>query len=152
MAEVLAVVGGLAAAVQLCGSALRFSNVLFRFSTDAGAATAEVERFALQVRSFSKAVNVAQITLIKYIRECPKSAVVVHISSVHILADIDSEAATVQKHLLDIQAQVKGLKSRSVVWASIKWTWNKSSIMELLTTRNGERQSKLRPFDDYRLA
>lgn len=71
------------------------------------------------------------MALAKYFRENPKSPVVIHISSRHILEDINSEAETVQDHLLDVQAKAERLKSRSVLWASIKWSWNKSLILEL---------------------
>lgn len=129
--EALAVIGGLGAALQLSTAALDFSKFLYHLATNAGAAAAEIERFAHQVRSFSQAVNVAQMALAKYFRDNPQSPVVIHISSRHILADIDSEAETVQNHLLDVQAKAERLKSRSVLLAIIKWSLNKSLILKL---------------------
>jgi hypothetical protein len=131
MAEFLAVTGGLAAVVQLAASGRRLVKTLYRFAVDAGAAAAEVERFANQVRTFSGTVEVAQQTVSFYCRENPESPVVAFIKSSQVLADIDSEASTVQAHLWAIRDQVIDMKSRWVVWASIKWSVKKSSILEL---------------------
>lgn len=131
MAEFLAIAGGMAAVVQLAGTGRRFFKTLHRFAMNAGSAGAEVERFANQVRTFSDAVELAEQTLSTYCREHPKSPLVAYIWRRKILANIDSEARAVRLHLRDIQARVVNMESRSVLWASLKWTINKSSILEL---------------------
>lgn len=131
MAEFLAIAGGMAAVVQLAGTGRRFSKTLHRFATNAGAAAAEVERFANQVRTFSDAVEVAEQTLSSYCQVYPKSPLVAYIGRCKILASIDNETRAVRAHLRAIQARVVNMESRSVLWASFKWTMNKSSILEL---------------------
>ena len=131
MAEFLAVTGGLAAVIQLATSGRRFAKILYRFAVDAGAAAAEVERFANQVRTFSDTVEVAEQTLSRYCRDNPASPLVVFMDRRKVLANIDSEATTVRTHLRAVRDQVIGMKSRSILWASIKWSWKKSSILEL---------------------
>ncbi|KAH6850575.1 hypothetical protein B0I37DRAFT_117004 [Chaetomium sp. MPI-CAGE-AT-0009] len=131
MAEFLAIAGGMAAVVQLAGTARRFFKTLRRFSMNAGAAGAEVERFANQVRTFSNAIELAEQTLSIYCREHPKSPLVAFVDRSKILANIDSEARAVQTHLRAVHARVVNMKSRSILWASIKWSFNKSSILEL---------------------
>jgi hypothetical protein len=131
MAEFLAVTGGLAAVVQLAASGRHLAKTLYRFAVDAGAYTAEVERFANQVRTFSDTVEVAEQTLSRYCRDNPTSRLVVYMERRKVLANIDSEATTVRAHLRAVREQVIDMKSRSILWASIKWSWKKSSILEL---------------------
>jgi hypothetical protein len=131
MAEVLAITGGLAAALQLSSCAKKFATALYRFADDAGTAGLEVERFANQVRSFSETVTVAHGTLSHFCSENPRSPVVVYISSNDVLKNIGTEAMAVQAHLRQIQHQVVGLRSSVTLWASVKWSFKKSSILEL---------------------
>ncbi|KAL2128564.1 hypothetical protein VTI74DRAFT_9021 [Chaetomium olivicolor] len=131
MAEALAIVGGVAAVLQLATSARKFAQVLYSFAADAGAAGTEVERFASQVQSFSDTTEMAQAGLYHYCVENPDTPVVTFIKSRGVLANIDIEARTVKRHLRTIQLRVKNLQSRSMLWASIKWSFKKSSILEL---------------------
>ncbi|KAH6842896.1 hypothetical protein B0I37DRAFT_418043 [Chaetomium sp. MPI-CAGE-AT-0009] len=110
MAEFLAVTGGLAAVVQLAVSGRDLAKTLYRFAVDTGAAAAEVERFANQN---------------------PESPVVAFIKNSQVLENIYSEASTVRAHLRAIRDQVIDMKSRWVLWASIKWNFKKLSILEL---------------------
>jgi hypothetical protein len=131
MAEVLAITGGLAAALQLSSGAKKFATTLYRFARDAGLAGREVERFANQVQSFSDTVGLAHGTLSQFCSENPTSRVVVFISSKNVLKNIGTEAMAVRAHLRQIQHQVIGLRSTVTLWASFKWSIKKSSILEL---------------------
>jgi hypothetical protein len=131
MAEVLAITGGLAAALQLSSYAKKLAKALYRFSKDAGAARREVERFSNQVQSFSDTVGLAHGTLSHFCSENPRSPVVVYISSNDVLKNIGSEAMAVKAHLRKIQHQVIGLRSSVTLWAIVKWAYKKSTISEL---------------------
>jgi hypothetical protein len=48
-----------------------------------------------------------------------------------VLKNIGTEAMAVQAHLRQIQHQVVGLRSSVTLWASVKWSFKKSSILEL---------------------
>ena len=132
MAEVLAVLGGLAAVIQLCTSARKFARVLLQFAADNGTATTEVKRFALQVQTFSDAIGITQITLCDFCRKNPNSPVVTFFASHRVLSKINLLAQHVQDHLQVIHDQVRGMNSRWMLWASILWTFHtKSSILAL---------------------
>jgi hypothetical protein len=131
MAEALAVVGALAAVLQLCSCARKFARVLHQFAVDAGVAAAEIKRFAYQIRSFSNTVDTAQCTLSRYCTENPTSPIVVFMRNRNVLGDLNIEATMVEGHLLDIRDQVMGMKSRLVLWTSIKWSFKKSSVLGL---------------------
>ncbi len=126
------IISGLAAVLQLCGTARAVVKVAHRFSRNAGGASADVRRFAIQVQIFSDVVEAAEFSLQSYCTKNQKSPLVVFIHSRGILDNIGEEAKAVQEHLRDIRARVRSLGSSSILWASIKWTWNKSSILELV--------------------
>ncbi|KAK4238282.1 hypothetical protein C8A03DRAFT_15257 [Achaetomium macrosporum] len=131
MAEVLAIVGGLAAFVQLSSTAARVARILLRFAMNAGAVSAQVKHFAHQVQTFSATVELARGHLHGYCTAHPKSPLVIHISSHKVLDNVLSEAQAIEDHLWDVYRQAKKLNSRSVIWASIKWSLKRSSILEL---------------------
>lgn len=141
MAEVLAITGGLAAALQLSSFAIKFAKALYQLAADAGAAASEVERFANQVKIFSAAVTVAHRTLSNFCAENPKSPLVIFISSRRVLADIGTEASIVRRRLRRIRDKVMGMRSRSAVWAYIKWSFKKSSILNLHPEMEGVKTS-----------
>ncbi|GAB1314619.1 hypothetical protein MFIFM68171_04829 [Madurella fahalii] len=131
MAETLAIAGSLAAVMQLSKSAQKLARIAYQLATDVGAASEEMKRFATQVQSFSNTVKVAQFGLHQYCTEHRHSRVVTYISKHRVLEDIGSEAEHVQQHLQAIRRQVQTLRSRSMLWATFKWLWNKASILEL---------------------
>ncbi|KAK3297302.1 uncharacterized protein B0H64DRAFT_372689 [Chaetomium fimeti] len=131
MAELIAIAGGIAAIVQLAGTGRRLCKILHQFATDAGAAGVEVRRFANQVRTFSDSIELAERTLFIYCRDHRTSRLVADMEERNILANIDYEAETVRAHLRAIRDRVLNMKSRSVLWATIKWRFNKASILEL---------------------
>lgn len=132
MTEAPATSGALEEVVWLCGSARKLSKVLYKFARDAGIVADEVERFANQVRSFSDTIATAELSLTHYCEENLASRVVSFLSSRNVLESIAHEAASVEEHLFAIQDTVEGLlQSRPILWASIKWSWKKSSILEL---------------------
>ena len=130
--RLMEIIGGLAAVAQLCGTARTLAKVIYRFSRNVGGASGDVRRFANQVQTFSDLVEAAELSLHSYCTKNPKSPLVVFIRSRRILDNIGDEAKAVQEHLRDIRARVRGLRSSSILWASFKWTWNKSSILELV--------------------
>jgi hypothetical protein len=130
MAE-LAIVGGLAAVLQLSSSARKFTSALYQVAVDAGAATAEIQRFALQVDSFSMVTRASHITLSCYCNKNRDSRLVQFLVSNQVLRNIGSEAKVVDSHLRHIWRKIESLRSRSTLWAYIKWSFSKSSVMKL---------------------
>jgi hypothetical protein len=126
------IIGGLAAVVQLCGTARAVAKVAYRFASNVGGASAEVKRFAIQVLLFCDVVEAAELSLRNYCTENEESPLVDFICSRRILDNIGHEAEAVEEHLRAIHDQVRGLGSSSILWASIKWTLKKSSILGLV--------------------
>lgn len=131
MAEVLAVVGGIAAVVQLATSARRCARFLRRFAADAGGAADEVERFAIQIKTFSDTIGVSQFTISSFCNKNPRSPMVAFIASHRVIENIINDAEHVQNHLEAIQDQVEGISSRFPLLVSIMWAFRKSSFREL---------------------
>ncbi len=128
------IIGGLAAVTQLCGTALTVANVAHRFARNAGGASAEVKRFADQVRIFADGVRIAELSLRNYCTDTKnqESPLVLFVCSRHLLDLIGDEAKVVQQRLRIIRDQIKGLGSSSILWAAIKWTWKRPSILGLV--------------------
>ncbi len=129
--EALALVGAVAALIQLSEAGGWFVRGLFRFAKHAGAAGVEVQRFGHQVRSSANSIEVALITLNRYCATHPTSAVVVYISTNDVLTNINKGAELVLDHIESIIIQVYSMRSRSVFWTKMKWSFKKFSILEL---------------------
>ncbi len=132
MADPLTIIGGLSAVIGLCGTAHSFVTTACRFVKQAGGAFADVKHFENQVETFSEIIGVAQVFLNDYCKRNEKFPSVVSLRSRDILQKIRDQATLVQKRLQDVVDRVKGLGSSPILWASIKWIQNKSSISELL--------------------
>lgn len=131
MADPLTVIGGLAAVAQLSGSAARLTRRLYRFARDVKGVTAEVDRFASQVRSFSLIVDLAQVTLSRYCVENPESRVVAYLSSHHVLPNINSDAIYTSEHIWDIRDRLHNAPTRFALVTTIVWWFYKPDVMEL---------------------
>jgi hypothetical protein len=121
MAEAIAVVGALAAVGQLSSSARKFAWALFQFARDADAAAAEVQRFAIQIQTFSDTIRTTRATLSYCCKNKPDFPLVLSMQTRNVLSSLDAEASTVRSHLRDIRDQVTDTKSRLALWTSIKW-------------------------------
>ncbi|KAK3308465.1 uncharacterized protein B0T15DRAFT_572631 [Chaetomium strumarium] len=131
MIDPLTAIGGLAAVLQLSSAAAKVVDALCKFAEDARFARAEIQRFAGQVRTFCHIITIARNNLRRYCREFSKSPLVKYISKHNVLDSICSEAAAVEQHIWDIDLEVAKLESQSALWASIKWVFKRSSILEL---------------------
>jgi hypothetical protein len=129
--EALAIIGGAAALIQLASSGGWFARGLYRFAKDAGAAAAEIERFGNQVQASAGTIEVALIVLNRYCAEHPSSALVSYIATRQVLIDIDTGARLVLAHMESITFQVNSIASRSTFWTNIRWTFKRTSILDL---------------------
>lgn len=131
MADPLTVIGGLAAVAQLSTSAARLVRGFYRFAGGVKSVTAEVNRFASQVRSFSYIVKLAQVTLSRYCSENPDSRVVAYLSSHRVLPNINSDAEYTSMHIRAIHDRIQRTPTGFALVTAIVWWFCKSSIMEL---------------------
>jgi hypothetical protein len=131
MTDPLAVIGGLAAVAQLSASAAKLARGFYRFAGGVKSVTAEVDRFASQVRSFSFIVDLAQVTLSRYCSENPKSRVVAYLSSHRVLPNLNSDARYTSRHIRAIRDRFHRTPTRFALVTAIVWWLCKPSVMEL---------------------
>jgi hypothetical protein len=91
----LTIIGGAAALTQLSSLGCRFARGLYRLAKDAGAASAEIERFGNHVQASSGAIELALIVLRRYCADHPTSALESYISAHKVFINIDWYAALV---------------------------------------------------------
>ncbi|KAH7128045.1 hypothetical protein B0J13DRAFT_143248 [Dactylonectria estremocensis] len=130
MAETVALVASFAALVQIAGYANKFATVLYDVSQGAGSAMEQIENFAIQARTFSDTVDLAQTSLKRHRREFKESPVLEYISRHRVLENIVSKST--RKRLYDATRRVKKtMRSRSPLIVFLRWMYQKSSITAL---------------------
>jgi len=129
--EVLGVVGGLAAVLQLANAASRCASTLIRFSKNAGSASLEIAHLANQINTFHQSVHVAHLALSRHCSAYTESPVIAYIASSDLLGGLGDESRYVRTQVKEARKRIVSMESKYRLWAAIRWSFSRDSILGL---------------------
>jgi hypothetical protein len=131
MAEALAIIGGLAAVLQLAGLATNFSGSLIRTAREAGSAKDEIEAFALDIGASAQVIQLAHKTLVRHCEDEGNSDVLRYVRREHVLESVSQQSALIEKRIRIIRPKIRKMRSDVKILLYLKWIWKRQGLKEL---------------------
>jgi len=141
--EAIAVIGGLAAVLQLADASSRCASTLIRFSKNAGSASEEIAHFATQNKTFSSSVRLAYVTLSYHCSRHRVSPVINYIRSKAILEGLDDESRYVRTRVKEADKRIRSLETTFKLWGMLRWTICRDSVLGLSPQMDSIKHSLL---------
>ncbi len=134
---ILAAPAAIAALLQLAEFGTSIASALYSAARSAAAAERELESLAHRIQLFSTSVRAAREALKRHCTEYPTSPVVLFIEHHRVLRDVKRGSRFIRRRLGESEDKLEAIYSSSALWMSIKWTLQRSSILELLPELDG---------------